>query len=206
MADEKKAVEKPLKKLFWLDMEMTGLDENTDVILEVAVIITDMGMNELARYEAIVYQPPEAVAAMNEWCKKTHGDSGLTKLIPDGTPLKKVEADLIALATQHFNKKERIILCGNSIGNDRRFIDKYMKDFAALLHYRLVDVSSFKEIFKSKFGINFQKKNAHRAIGDICESIEELKTYLSFISVDNPQKIKGTCLTSKNQPSSWPVF
>lgn len=194
--------EKPLSKLLWLDMEMTGLDETVDTILEVAVIVSDLEFNVLDTYEAIVFQPPEVLAGMNEWCQKAHASSGLTKLVPHGQPLTVVENQVINLVKKHFTKEERVILCGNSINNDRRFIDKYMKAFAALLHYRLVDVSSYKEIFKSKYGINFQKKSKHRAIDDIHESMEELKTYLTFVTITNPQKIKATCLTPKNPPSS----
>jgi len=180
--------EKPLSKLFWLDMEMTGLDENVDSILEVAVIITDLDLKELDKYEAVVFQTPDILEKMNEWCKKTHGASGLTKLVATGTALGQVEKDLLTLLDKHFDKNERVILCGNSISNDRRFIDKYMKNFANKLHYRLIDVSSFKEIFKAKFGIKVQKKNTHRAIDDIYESINELNTYLGYIKTEAQPK------------------
>jgi oligoribonuclease len=166
------------KKFFWLDMEMTGLDEKIHKIIEVAAVVTDIDFKTLEEYEAIVFQPPEALALMDEWCVKTHGESGLTAKIPNGKKLVDVENELIALIDRHFSKDEKIVLCGNSIGNDKRFIEHEMKDFSKRLHYRLIDVSSFKEIFRTKYGIQFNKQNKHRAVDDIYESIEELKYYL----------------------------
>ncbi|MGK5086286.1 oligoribonuclease [Bdellovibrionota bacterium FG-2] len=180
-----------MKKLFWIDLEMTGLDEKSDSILEVAVVVTDMDLNPVEEFHRVVFQPPEVVEKMNDWCKKTHGESGLTQAIPGGTPLAKVEEELIALANRHFSTKDRVVLCGNSVGNDRRFIDKYLPEFEKHLHYRLIDVSSFKEIFREKYAVSFEKKNAHRAIGDIYESIKELAHYLSFVSVPGAPSKKG---------------
>jgi len=174
------------KYLFWIDLEMTGLDDVKDHILEVAVMITDLDLNVVAEYEQVVFQPPAVVEGMNDWCKKHHGDSGLTAAIPGGKPLIEVEQDLIQLAKKYFKHDERIVLVGNSVGNDRRFIDRYLGEFAGKLHYRLVDVSSFKEIYREKYGVKFEKKNAHRALGDIQESINELKYYLSFVNVPGP--------------------
>ena len=174
------------KSLFWIDLEMTGLDDVKDRILEVAVIITDLDLNPIAEYDQVVFQPADIVEGMNDWCKKHHGESGLTAAIPTGKPLAEVEKDLLALAKKYFRHDERIVLVGNSVGNDRRFIDRYMPEFAGKLHYRLVDVSSFKEIYREKFNVKFDKKNAHRALGDIHESIAELKHYLSFVSIPAP--------------------
>lgn len=171
------------KALFWLDLEMTGLDEKTDSILEVAVAITDMDLNILETYQKVVFQPQSVLEAMNDWCKKHHGESGLTAEVPKGTPLEKVEEELIQLVGKYYPKNERVVICGNSIGNDRRFIDKYLVKFAALLHYRMIDVSSFKEVYREKWGLKFDKANTHRAEQDIRESIKELSYYLSFIQV-----------------------
>src|SRR5262245_47209743 len=133
---------------FWIDLEMTGLDDAKDVILEVAAMVTDLDFNPLEEFERIVYQPQEALDRMDDWCKKTHGASGLTEKVKSGVPLEKVEADLIDLLDRHFPKKEdKVVLAGNSVGNDRRFIDRYLPNFAKRLHYRLIDVSSFKEVF-----------------------------------------------------------
>jgi len=173
-----------MKKLFWIDLEMTGLDEKVDQILEVAVLITDLDLKTLDSYHRVVFQAPEVLENMNDWCKKTHGKSGLSADVPGGMPLKKVEQELIELANKHYpNPKDRIVLCGNSVGNDKRFIDAYWPDFAKKLHYRLVDVSSFKEIFKARYNIQYKKSDEgrHRAEDDIVQSVKELAHYLSFV-------------------------
>ena len=173
-----------------MDLEMTGLDDEKDRILEVAVIVTDLEFNILDQYESVVFQPPEVVDGMNDWCKEHHGRSGLTAKIPNGKPLEEVEKDLIIVGRKHFHAKERIVIVGNSIGNDRRFIDRYWKSFAELLHYRMVDVSSYKEIFREKYGVEFQKKNSHRAVDDVIESIHELKHYLGFVKMPDVAAVK----------------
>ncbi len=175
MSDTPKA-----NKLLWVDMEMTGLDEKRDHILEVAAVVTDYNLEPLDEYAAIVFQPQEILDLMDDWCVKTHGKSGLTEAVKSGTPLEKVEEELIALTQKHF-PNTRAVLCGNSVGQDRRFIDAYLKRFSSLLHYRIIDVSSFKEIFENKYGIRMTKKEGHRARDDIFESIHELKHYLSFV-------------------------
>lgn len=171
------------KPLFWVDLEMTGLDENVDQILEVAAIITDIDLKPLEEFHRIVFQPQKVLDEMNDWCKKTHGESGLTAAVPNGTPLEQVQKELTSLLDRHYHSKDRVVLCGNSVSNDKRFIDKYMPEFAKRLHYRLIDVSSFKEIFREKYNIGFSKGNKHRAVDDIYESIRELKHYLSFVQV-----------------------
>lgn len=175
--------------MFWVDLEMTGLDENTDKILEVAVIITDLNLQPLETYHRIVYQPQEVLDNMNDWCKMTHGKSGLTAAVPKGTPLATVEKELIELAERHFTN-EKIVLCGNSVGMDKRFIDKYMVELARKTHYRVVDVTSFKEVFRSKWNINVPKAEGHRALDDIRESINELAAYLAYVRLPvEPAKV-----------------
>jgi oligoribonuclease len=174
-----------MKKLFWLDLEMTGLNDTSDRILEVAAVITDIDFKTLEELHRVVYQPKEVLDSMNDWCKKTHGESGLTAAVPMGTPLEKVEEEVLLMIGRHFSAQDRVILAGNSIGNDRRFVDRYMPKMADRLHYRMVDVSSFKEVFREKYGLGFQKKNAHRAVDDIYESIRELGFYLSFVKISD---------------------
>ena len=94
-----------------------------------------------------------------------------------------VEKEILELIGRHYKPNDRIVLVGNSVGNDRRFIDAYLPEVAKRLHYRLIDVSSFKEIFREKYNVNFAKGNKHRAIDDIHESIKELSFYLSYFSV-----------------------
>jgi len=174
------------KPLLWIDLEMTGLDEQIDSILELAAVITDTELKPLEEYHRVVFQPDEVLKNMNDWCKKTHGDSGLTAAVPKGAPLATVETELLEILGRHFATSDRIVLAGNSIGNDRRFIDRYMPELAKRLHYRVIDVSSFKEVFRERFKIHFPKGNAHRAVDDIHESIRELAHYLSFVQVPAP--------------------
>jgi oligoribonuclease len=177
----------------WIDMEMSGLDVGACRILEVAAIVTDGNFQPLEEYEAVVYQPPEVLDAMDAWCKENHGKSGLTTAVAKGKPEATVEKELLALLSRHFTANERPLLCGNSIGQDRKFIDVYMPELAKRLHYRMVDVTSFKVVLEDRFKIRFEKKGSHRAVDDIRESIAELVHYLSFFQVpqttDNaPQK------------------
>ncbi|MCC7075726.1 MAG: oligoribonuclease [Acidimicrobiia bacterium] len=166
------------ENLLWLDMEMTGLDPATCVILEVAAIVTDPALQELGTFEAVVNQPPEALAAMDEWNTRTHNASGLASRVPGGRRLADVETDLLELVGAHFDMSRPVVLCGNSISQDRKFVDLYMPRFAACLHYRMVDVSSFKEMLRRRYGLEFKKEQRHRALGDVRESIAELGYYL----------------------------
>ena len=171
-----------VEKLLWIDMEMTGLDPQTCHILEVATIVTDLKFERLEEWETVVFQPQDIVDGMDDWCKHTHGKSGLTEKIPNGMPLDKTEEKLVEICKTHF-PKDLILLCGNTIGQDRKFIERYMPKLEELLHYRMVDVSSFKEIYKNCYGIEFKKKETHRAKDDIEESINELTHYLEFVQV-----------------------
>lgn len=167
-----------MKKLLWIDLEMTGLDVEKEVIIEVAAIVSDYDFNSLDTYHSVVKQDQKYIDSMDNWNKEHHGSSGLIAKIPDGQLPQKVESDLIDFCKKHFGK-DRPIIAGNSISQDRLFIDKYFKSLAALLHYRMLDVSSWKIIYNDKFGLKYQKKNTHRALDDIQESIEELKFYLN---------------------------
>jgi oligoribonuclease len=172
-----------LSKLFWVDMEMTGLDVEKEVIIEVAVIVTDLDFKVLDVYETVVNQPQTYLDKMDDWNKEHHTSSGLIAKIPRGKPQHDVEEDLMKLVNKHWpkieKKEDKVILAGNSIMQDRLFINKYLPKFADLLHYRMLDVSSYKIIFNNKYNIKYDKKNSHRALMDIQESIDELKFYLS---------------------------
>lgn len=169
--------------LYWLDMEMTGLDIEKEVIIEVAAIITDYNFKEITSYGAIVKQPQIYLDNMDDWNKSHHNESGLAQKVPFGKDPQVVEKELINLITQFFpDPKDRPILAGNSIAQDRLFIDKHFKDFSKKLHYRMLDVSSWKIMFVNKFRKEYKKKNQHRALDDIRESIGELKFYMGFIN------------------------
>ncbi len=172
-----------MEKWLWIDLEMTGLDVNNEVIIEVAAIITDYDFNELADYQAVVKQPQEYIDRMDEWNTEHHNASGLVDKIPTGKLPHRVESELCTLIDHHFHGK-RAIIAGNSIAQDRTFIKKYFKEIEARLHYRMLDVTSWKLVITDKLGIEYGKQNSHRALDDIRESIEELKYYQNFIDVD----------------------
>lgn len=172
-----------MKRIFWVDMEMTGLDPAQAVIIEFAAIVTDTACQKFAEYAEVVYQPPEALTGLDEWNTRTHTESGLFAKVPHGKPLDHVEQDAIALIGRFF-ENEPAILAGNSIHQDRKFIDRYMPQLAQRLSYRMLDVSSFKLMFNHRFGVTFPKSNNHRALDDIQASIDELQHYLKFVDLD----------------------
>lgn len=172
-----------MKRLLWLDMEMTGLDVDIERVIEVAAIITDMDFNTIDTYHTVVQQPEVFLENMDDWNRKHHTESGLVAKVPTGKDPEVVDQELRDLAIKHFGK-ERAILCGNSIFQDRKFIDLYFTEFAKTLHYRMVDVTSWKIIMNEKYNVEYQKRDAHRALDDIRESIEELKTFLKFVKKD----------------------
>lgn len=169
--------------LLWLDMEMTGLDVEKEVPIEVACIVTDWHFNPVAQYHAIIKQPQIYLDRMDDWNKDHHQRSGLTDQIPYGKDPGTVEQELVQLVKAHFGS-ERAILAGNSIGQDRLFIDKYFRQVEALLHYRMLDVSAWKIVFTNHYQIKFSKKQNHRALDDVQESIDELKFYMQFVKKD----------------------
>lgn len=162
-------------KYLWIDLEMTGLDVEKERIIELGAIITNTDLNEISTYETVVKQPQILIDAMDEWNTEHHGKSGLTAKIPHGKTEEETEKDLITWCKEHFD--EPIIIAGNSIGQDRLFLEKYFKDFSKLMHYRQLDVTAFKLAFAPK-GIKFNKKNSHRAVDDIKESIAEFKFFM----------------------------
>jgi oligoribonuclease len=173
-----------MSKLLWVDMEMTGLEVEKEVVIEVAAIVTDYEFNEIETYHSIVKQPQAYIDGMDEWNTEHHGESGLTAQIPNGRDPQLVEDDLLQLIARHFpDPKDRPVLAGNSIGQDRLFINRYFPRLAAKLHYRMLDVTAWKIIMNGRFGLKHEKKNSHRAVDDIRESIGEMKFYMSYVKV-----------------------
>lgn len=165
--------------LVWLDMEMTGLDPEIDTVLEIATIVTDAELNTLAEGPSIaIKHSKEALDTMSPWCIDHHGRSGLTQRCLDSqTSLEEAEQQTLAFLEKWVAKGEAP-LCGNSIGQDRRFIYKYMPTLADYLHYRSVDVSTLKELarrWQPHLLKGIEKKAAHLAMDDIRESIEEMR-------------------------------
>jgi oligoribonuclease len=168
-------------KLLWIDLEMTGLDPIKDVILEVSVIITDFNFTKLAEYEAVIHQPDAVLDSMIEWPKQQHQASGLTERVRrQGRPETEVVQELVKLIQTNFNS-EPAVLAGNSIHTDRMFISHWWPPVEALLHYRMLDVSSLKVLMQGKYNKEFEKKDTHRATADIEESIAELQYYLDLL-------------------------
>ncbi len=169
--------------LVWLDMEMTGLDAERERVIEIATILTDGQLTEIAvGPELVIHQPDEILNAMDDWNKSHHGASGLVARVKESTISEAdAEAQTIAFINQHVSAKERPVLAGNSIHQDRRFIRRYMPALEKRLHYRMVDVSTIKELgrrwFPQAIARMPQKKETHRALDDIRESIDELRYY-----------------------------
>ncbi|MDQ7983615.1 oligoribonuclease [Pseudomonas sp. G34] len=169
------------ENLIWIDLEMTGLDPETDVIIEMATIVTDTQLNVLAEGPVIaVHQSDERLAAMDEWNTRTHGESGLTQRVRDSR-ISQAEAEAQTIAfLEKWVPKGKSPICGNSIGQDRRFLYKYMPALEAYFHYRYLDVSTLKilaERWAPGVKEGFVKTGTHQALDDIRESIAELKYY-----------------------------
>ena len=170
-------------RLVWLDLEMTGLDLSRHVIVEVAALVTDGDLTPLDEgIDVIVHQPPEALAEMDDFVRKMHTKSGLLPEIEASTTsLADAGAQTLAYIRGHVPEPGVAPMCGNSIGVDRRFLDQQLPELDRYLHYRSIDVSSFKELCRRWYPDIYkrrpQKTEAHRALADINESIEELRYY-----------------------------
>ena len=167
--------------LIWLDLEMTGLDPDRDLIIEIATVVTDKHLNILAEGPTIaVHQSDAALAAMDEWNQTHHGQSGLIRRVKD-SQIGTVEAEMLTLDfLAQWLPPRTSPMCGNSICQDRRFLYRYMPKLEAFFHYRNLDVSTVKELagrWAPSVKDGFVKKASHRALDDIIESIDELKHY-----------------------------
>ncbi|KAL3971550.1 hypothetical protein ACER0C_027069 [Sarotherodon galilaeus] len=174
------------QRMVWVDLEMTGLDVEKDQIIEMACLITDSDLNILAEGpNLIIKQPDELLEGMSEWCKEHHGKSGLTQAVRDSKiTLEQAEYEFLSFVRQH-TPPGQCPLAGNSVHADKRFLDKYMPQFMYHLHYRIIDVSTIKELSRRWFPEEYKmvphKKATHRALEDIRESIKELQYYRANI-------------------------
>lgn len=169
-------------KLLWIDLEMTGLDPVKDKILEVAAIATNMDLNEIATYEAVVKVSEELMheRMVGEfWEKNQKSRDALMEQNPKGKPVNEVEKELLDFVDEYFGKE--VYLAGNSIHQDQKFIEREMPELNKRLHYRMLDVSAWKIYFENALNKKFTKPENHRALDDINGSIEELKWYLTFL-------------------------
>jgi len=167
--------------LLWLDLETTGLDIETRVILEIATIITDKDLNVVAEGpDLVIHQPESVLGSLDAWCQQQHGASGLIKASRESAvSLRQAEEQTLAFVRAHC-PRGCCPLCGNSICFDRRFLIRYMPKLNEHLNYRNVDVSTVKELvhrWHPKLKLKVEKESQHRALVDIRESIEELRFY-----------------------------
>lgn len=167
--------------LVWLDCEMTGLNPEHDRIIEIAVVVTNAHLDIRVQGPVFaIHQSDELLAGMDAWNKGTHGRSGLIERVKASEVTEaQAEAQLIAFL-QKYVPKGKVPLCGNSIGQDRRFLARYMPKLEAYLHYRNVDVSTLKELarrWKPEVVTSFKKAQRHTALADVLESIDELQHY-----------------------------
>jgi oligoribonuclease len=175
--------------LIWLDMEMTGLDPEQDAILEIAAIVTDSNLDVIEEGISIaVHQSEDVLSRMDEWNLRQHTASGLLDRVRTSEcSLEEAEAVTFDLVSRH-TKKGESPLCGNSVWQDRRFLRRYMPTLERYFHYRIVDVSSIKELVRRwapKIFEELSKSEVHRALYDVKESIAELKLYRSkFVAAD----------------------
>jgi len=173
------------QNLIWVDLEMTGLDPETHKIIEIASIVTDSELNILAEGPVLaIHQPEEELAKMDDWCTNTHTASGLVERVRNS---KISEQDAVSQTIEFLEKwvpKGASPICGNSIGQDRRFLYKHMPELEEFFHYRYVDVSTLKELarrWQPEVLNGFTKQGTHLALDDIRESIAELKYYRGTI-------------------------
>ena len=173
--------------LVWIDLEMTGLDYHNDVILEIATIITDTELNIVATGpDLVIHQPEQALNRMDTWCVETHSKSGLLEKVRSSSLTVAQAEEQTLQFLQQFCEKQTAPLCGNTVWFDKLFLKKDMPAIVDFLHYRVVDVTAFKIMLSAWSGknVSFKKKNNHRALDDIKESIEELQFYrTNFINI-----------------------
>jgi len=169
------------QNLIWIDLEMTGLDPDNDLIIEIATVITDKNLNVLAQGPVMaVHQSDAALAAMDDWNQQHHGQSGLIDRVK-ASPYSDAQAEQLTIDfLKQWVPENTSPICGNSIGQDRRFLYRYMPKLEAYFHYRNIDVSTLKELaarWAPEVKDGFNKESTHQALDDILESIEELRYY-----------------------------
>ncbi len=174
-------LEQNKQHLVWLDLEMTGLNPDTDVIIEIATVVTDKDLNILAQGSAIaIHQSDMALNAMDDWNQKHHGESGLIERVKNSSVDTQAAEKLTLDFIKQWIPEKTTPMCGNSIWQDRRFLARYMPELEAYFHYRNIDVSTLKELaarWSPDIKEGFVKQSKHQALDDIIESIEELRYY-----------------------------
>jgi len=178
-------------RLVWIDCEMTGLDIRADALIEVAALVTDFDLTVLGEgVDIVIKPPPEALDQMVPFVREMHTTSGLLEELDAGTTLEDAQAQVLAYVRQHCADGSRPPLAGNTVATDRAFLSRDTPELEAFLHYRIVDVSSIKELSRRWFPRAYYnapaKNGGHRALADIRESIEELRYYREAVFVASP--------------------
>ena len=178
-------------RLVWIDCEMTGLDLTSDALVEIACIVTDGELNPLDDGIDVLIKPPaEALDGMQDVVRAMHTTSGLLAELPAGLTLGEAQELVLGYIRQHVSESRKVPLCGNSIATDRSFLARDMPELDAFLHYRMVDVSSIKELarrwYPRVYFASPEKHGGHRALADIRESIRELQYYRAAVFVPQP--------------------
>jgi oligoribonuclease len=178
-------------RLVWIDCEMTGLDIERDALIEIACLVTDRELNLLDEGIDLIIKPPaEALESMPEVVREMHTTSGLLTELPNGIALAEAQELVLGYVKGHVTEARRVPLCGNSIATDRWFIARDMPELDTYLHYRMVDVSSIKELARRWFPRAYfsspKKHGGHRALADIRESVQELRYYRDAVFVARP--------------------
>jgi oligoribonuclease len=178
-------------RLVWIDCEMTGLDIERDALIEIACLVTDSELNLLDEGIDLIIKPPaDALASMPDVVRDMHTTSGLLDELPGGISLAEAGELVLGYVRQHVTEPRRVPLCGNSIATDRWFIARDMPELDAYLHYRMVDVSSIKELarrwYPRAYFASPAKHGGHRALADIQESVQELRYYREAVFVPQP--------------------
>src|SRR6201996_9215174 len=178
-------------RLVWIDCEMTGLDIERDALIEIACVVTDSELTLLDEGIDLVIKPPaEALEQMSDVVRDMHTSSGLLADLPAGLPLAEAADAVLGYVKQHVKEPRKVPLCGNSIATDRWFIARDMPELDNYLHYRMVDVSSIKELsrrwYPRAYFASPIKRGGHRALADIRESVQELRYYREALFVPRP--------------------
>jgi oligoribonuclease len=179
------------ERLVWIDCEMTGLDIERDALIEIACLVTDGELNILDEgVDVIIKPPPEAVDQMSDVVRTMHTTSGLLEELAGGVTIAEAQDIVLSYVQSHIKEPRRVPLCGNSIATDRWFIARDMPQLDHYLHYRMVDVSSIKELsrrwYPRVYFASPAKRGGHRALADITESVQELRYYREAVFVPQP--------------------
>lgn len=181
----------PNERIVWIDCEMTGLDLRADALVEVAAVVTDSELNVLGEGVDVVVAPPaEAVEQMNDFVREMHTASGLIEELSGGMTLADAEQAVLDYVREWVPEPGKAPLAGNSVGTDKMFLDRDMPELVGHLHYRIVDVSSIKELarrwYPRVYFASPKKDGGHRALADILESIDELRYYREALFAPEP--------------------